>query len=135
MKDFVFLYGTLLTGTRHRNIDHIVHRYCRPLGPAFIVGRLYSLGRYPGGVFTNNGSERIYGRLYYLKNAEKCLGLLDRYEEYNPAAETSSEFIRKKVKTYRLPVPTHHKVTEAWVYLYNYPISHRPRIYSGRYRK
>ena len=47
-KDHVFFYGTLITGARDHAVRRLVEAHCRIVGQAWLPGRLYDLGPYPG---------------------------------------------------------------------------------------
>lgn len=127
---YLFVYGSLLTGSRHRHVDHLLARHGRRVGHAYIHGRLYDLGRYPGAVPSRDAQERVYGMLYKLLHFERVIRHLDEYEDYIPGNAGRSEFVRTKINAV---VTTHDRHVTAWVYFYNRRIGNTPRIASGDY--
>ena len=125
----LFLYGSLLTGTRDRLINKQVRRLLRHAPIATIQARLYNLGPYPGVVPSAAATERVYGRVINL--AKPCLlRQLDRYEEYFIDEPAKSEFIRILMPAQLLPS---RKRFDCWVYVYNDDISGKQHILSGDY--
>lgn len=128
--EYLFAYGTLLTGTGHPHIDKLVRR-CRARSlPAYMHGRLYDLGPYPGARSSASPAERVYGEVIVLRRPERALPILDRYEVYIPAKPEGCEFVRRRLSVYLIPS---RQPLEAWVYLYNRPARYRARIRSGDY--
>ena len=129
-RQLLFVYGTLGTGTGYAQARHLKRRCLIDLGPAWIAGRLYHLGRYPAAIPTDDAQERVYGRLCALTRPRECLRRLDAYEDYQPRRRAPSQFRRDRVAAYRLP---EGQPVNCWVYYYNGKLAGRPRIVSGRY--
>lgn len=128
----LFVYGTLLTGSLPRDLRRLLRLHCRPAGEAYIHGKLYDLGDYPGAVPATDADQRVYGALLRLRAPGRCLPHLDRYEAYRPGTPQDSEFVRIQVTAYRLPG---RRPVPAWAYFYNRPVRAFPPISSGDYRK
>lgn len=126
--DCVFAYGTMMAGFSRRSL----------LGAAILegVGRirgaLYHFGEFPGVVLDDSGW--VSGELYRVPDLGTRLADLDREEWYDPADETRSLYVRRRVPV-SLPESA---AREAWVYVYNRPIGlppgRGPRIESGDWR-
>jgi gamma-glutamylcyclotransferase (GGCT)/AIG2-like uncharacterized protein YtfP len=105
-EDFVFVYGTLKRGGRYH--ETMVAIGAQFLGTAAVVGRLISLGDYPGLL---PGSSRVSGEVYRVSAAG--LRVLDRLEGFDAARPASSEYHRRLTPLHGGPVAV------AWVYWYN----------------
>ena len=128
--EYLFVYGTLrfaFGGPMHRALA----RQADPVGPASIPGRLYDAGSYPAAVAPMKPEERVYGEVYAIPpgRAAEVLKQLDRYEGCLPDAPDRSLFRRERVQA----AMDDGQVYSAWVYLYNPPVQHLPRIRSGDY--
>jgi gamma-glutamylcyclotransferase (GGCT)/AIG2-like uncharacterized protein YtfP len=136
--DRLFVYGTLM-----RDFDHpmaqLLSRSADFIGQARCQGRLYLVKHYPGMVLSDTAEEFMFGELYRLKQPDALLGEFDMYEACGEGFAEPTEYIRRL-----LPVtlgdgaasedPTGKALTsEAWTYLYNWPVAHLPRIASGRF--
>ena len=101
-------------------------------GPGRIRGSLYHFGEYPGVVLDDGGW--VAGELYHVPDLPACLPALDREEWCDPADETRSLYLRRRV-------PVHAadgEAREAWVYAYNERFGaaagRGPRVVSGDWR-
>lgn len=128
----LFVYGTLRLGTGMARVDRRFAACARAIGPAWLPGRLYDLGRYPGAVHRVDVDERVIGDLYRLVDTSRCLRFLDDYEDHRPAAPTRGEFMRRALDVYR---PPSDQPVHAWVYLYNGSLRFASRIPSGDYAR
>jgi len=126
---YLFLYGSLLTGTPDRLLNKQVRRLLRHAPTATIQARLYNLGHYPGVIPSAARTDRVYGRVITLANP-RLLRQLDRYEDYIADEPAKSEFIRILMPAQLLPS---RKYSDCWVYTYNGDISGKQRILSGDY--
>ena len=90
------------------------------LGPCRIPGLLLDLGAYPGLV---DGAGEVAGDLLRLKDADAGR-LLDAFEDFDPSAPATSEYVRRRV---RLVAP---KVW-AWVYAWNGDAEGRATVAGG----
>jgi gamma-glutamylcyclotransferase (GGCT)/AIG2-like uncharacterized protein YtfP len=106
--EYLFTYGTLLSGFKHEVLNSI-SKYLTLIGPAAVNGALYDLGNYPGLVEGRNGE--VKGELYSITEKELVFKVLDEYEglnEYNPEYKRVKKIIM---------LPGRRKI-EGWVYIY-----------------
>ena len=115
----VAFYGSLLRSFGEQRRLCIESRL-RYLGPCALSGRLYDLGRYPGLI---PGEGRVRGELYEPLDAE-LIGFLDQFEGFDAEQSERSQYLRRRTD---LIEPE----GQAWVYVYNRPIEHRPWVRSG----
>jgi gamma-glutamylcyclotransferase (GGCT)/AIG2-like uncharacterized protein YtfP len=128
MQDLLFVYGTLMRGFDHpmaqllaRSADFIAGARCR--------GRLYLIKHYPGLVLSDDPTETVFGELYRLRQPEALLREFDMYEACGEGFSEPTEYVRRM-----LPVISGEgAASEAWTYIYNWPVTGLPRIASGRF--
>lgn len=103
----------------------------RLVGKGKMKGRLYDLGEYPGAVYDSTDfGEYVRGELYEVKNSDRAIRTLDRYEEFFPRQPHKSLFVRIVA-----PVTLEDGRREnAWVYVYNRPVEDTKLVPSGDYR-
>lgn len=130
--EYLFVYGTLLTGTGSRRLDRLVSHCCVAHKPAYVRARLYDLGDYPAAVPATHARERVYGQLCQLTDADACLRAFDHYELYFPGNQPNCEYLRRR--TYAFIIPSHRRVS-TWIYFYHAVPADKPRIHSGDYRR
>ena len=130
MTDYLFIYGTLMPSEADDEIAHVVKRL-RRIGTAYVRGRLYNLGEYPGAVIDHSANTSIHGELVELPADKTTLDALDRYEEFYPSRPQESLFVRKKVK---IRLANGRKV-EGWMYVYNRNPGNAPVIKGGNYSR
>lgn len=128
MSEYLFIYGSLITGTKHPQINRCIQRDCVSLGSAHIKGKLFDLGSYPGAVADTQ--HNVFGQLLKIRNAAAVLRLLDAYEAYNPQQPKSSEFVRAITTATLLD---ENKPYRCWIYWYNLKPYANRRIESGNY--
>jgi gamma-glutamylcyclotransferase (GGCT)/AIG2-like uncharacterized protein YtfP len=126
--DRLFVYGTLM-----RDFDHpmakLLSRSADFLGEARCRGVLYLVKHYPGMVLSDDPGDAVFGELYRLRLPKELLHEFDIYEACGEGFAQPAEYIRQM-----LPVTSGDgAVTEAWTYIYNWPVAHLPRIASGRF--
>jgi gamma-glutamylcyclotransferase (GGCT)/AIG2-like uncharacterized protein YtfP len=99
MAPHIFLYGTMLP----RLARGYSARLAAALGTgrsASITGRLHAVitpaGCYP--VLIRSGEGSVAGEVYALPAAPDWLAALDHYENYDPANEPASEYLRREVE-------------------------------------
>ena len=118
--ELVAFYGTLMTGMGylpgHPEPGEMV-------GPCRLAGRLYDVGRYPALV---PGPGVVVGELWRVDAA--ALVTLDAWEEYEPADEARSVFVRRRVELVDPPS------TAAWTYVWNRPVAALALIPGGDWR-
>jgi gamma-glutamylcyclotransferase (GGCT)/AIG2-like uncharacterized protein YtfP len=128
MKDYLFVYGTLLPGRAPNVLRGIVEQLVS-LGAATMPGRLYDFGRFPGAVFDEATQSRVLGHVYGLPPGDEILATLDRYEDFDPQHPAASLFVRKRR---RIQLGDGSDLS-CWVYLYNRDPSGARIIPSGDY--
>jgi gamma-glutamylcyclotransferase (GGCT)/AIG2-like uncharacterized protein YtfP len=71
----------------------------------------------------------VSGELFRLRQPAELLREFDMYEACGEGFAEPTEYIRRM-----FPVTTAEgAASEAWTYLYNWPVDHLPRIASGRF--
>lgn len=124
----LFVYGTL----RRKSVPPALRRLmqsCSYLGSATIQGKLYDVGRYPALVPSSGPQDLVRGELYKMPNPALVLRKLDVYEGCGPASPAPHEY-RRIIQ----PVATRDGTqTDAWVYVFEYPVAGLRRISSGDY--
>jgi gamma-glutamylcyclotransferase (GGCT)/AIG2-like uncharacterized protein YtfP len=126
--DLLFVYGTLMRGYAHP-MAQLLSRSADFLGEARCRGRLYLVKHYPGLVRSDDPGDVVFGELYRLRAPIELLREFDMYEACGEGFAAPTEYIRQM-----LPVTSGDgAASEAWTYLYNWPVAHLPRIASGRF--
>jgi gamma-glutamylcyclotransferase (GGCT)/AIG2-like uncharacterized protein YtfP len=126
--DLLFVYGTLMRGFDHP-MAQLLARSADFLGPARGRGRLYLIKHYPGLVPAGDAADVVFGELYRLRQPVELLREFDMYEACGEGFAEPTEYIRQM-----LPVTLEDgAASEAWTYIYNWPVAHLPRIASGRF--
>jgi len=128
MSDHLFVYGTLQAGLGPSQIAHGVERL-NFVGRATVRGILYDFGHYPGAVLDPSSERIISGVVLQLPEDPSLLALLDQYEEFDPAAPESSQFLRVR-ETVRLESGGELK---CWIYVYNRNPGSAPVLAEGRF--
>ena len=113
MPDYLFAYGTLRKDYNLKLKDKVRDRL-QYVGMAKIGADLYDLGRYPGAVKSNKGSE-VIGDVFLVNEPESVLRVLDKYEGITDRGRKDAEFVRKKGRV-RMRSGQH---LNAWIYWYN----------------
>ena len=126
--DHLFVYGTLM-----RSFDHpmaqLLSRSADFIGEARCQGRLYLVKHYPGLVLSDDPAEIVFGELYRLRHPAELLHEFDMYEACGDGFAEPTEYVRRM-----LQVTLNDKAaSEAWTYIYNWPVTNLPRISSGRF--
>jgi gamma-glutamylcyclotransferase (GGCT)/AIG2-like uncharacterized protein YtfP len=126
--DHLFVYGTLM-----RSFDHpmaqLLSRSADFIGEARCQGRLYLVKHYPGLVLSDDPAEIVFGELYRLRHPAELLREFDMYEACGDGFAEPTEYVRRM-----LQVTLNDRSTdEAWTYIYNWPVTHLPRIASGKF--
>jgi gamma-glutamylcyclotransferase (GGCT)/AIG2-like uncharacterized protein YtfP len=128
MQDRLFVYGTLMRGFDHP-MAKLLSQAADFLGQARCRGRLYRVKHYPGLVLSDDADDVVFGELYRLRQPEPLLREFDMYEACGEGFAEPTEYVRQM-----LPVTLNDSaVSEAWTYLYNWPVTRLPRIASGRF--
>jgi gamma-glutamylcyclotransferase (GGCT)/AIG2-like uncharacterized protein YtfP len=126
--DYIFVYGTLRPSAGHE-MSRVLQRFGDLVGRGKVHGILYDLGDYPAAVKKSRTRAFIRGDVYSLRDAERALKILDRYEGLDEKKPRSAEFKRSRVA---VDLGAGKKV-RAWIYLYNRPTAGLPKIRSGDY--
>ena len=124
----LFVYGTLMRGFDHP-MAQLLSRGADFVGEARSRGRLYLVKHYPGLVKSDNADDVVFGELFRLRRAEELLRQFDMYEACGEGFAEPTEYVRQLLQVVRHD----GAVSEAWTYLYNWPVAHLPRIASGRF--
>jgi len=110
---YLFAYGTLLSGALEPEVDVVLRRHCR-LGPAATVaGYLLDLGEYPGALPARTPGQRVRGHLLELLAPARCLPLFDQYEGFDPAAPSASLYLRERVSA---TLDEDRERVDCWIY-------------------
>jgi len=128
MTDHLFVYGTLQAGLVPAEIAHAAETL-KPVGRAAVRGTLYDFGHYPGAVLDPSSARMISGIVLRLPDDPSLLALLDRYEEFDPAAPETSQFLRVRET---VTLESGGKL-ECWIYVYNRDPGSAPVIAEGRF--
>lgn len=128
--DHLFVYGSLLTGSGLPTVDGLLPGHADDLGAAAMRGRLYQLSGYPGALPFGGRGDRVFGRVFRLRDFRRVMRRLDAYEAYFPQRPAASEYIRAMTVVTLLDSG---RRMPAWVYLYNGSVRGRRRIHSGDY--
>jgi gamma-glutamylcyclotransferase (GGCT)/AIG2-like uncharacterized protein YtfP len=126
--DRLFVYGTLMRGFDHP-MAQLLSRSADFIGEARCRGRLFLVKHYPGLVLSDDSADVVFGELYRLRAPVELLREFDMYEACGEGFAEPTEYLRQM-----LPVASgDDAVSEAWTYIYNWPVAHLPRIASGRF--
>ena len=126
--DRLFVYGTLMRGFDHP-MAQLLSRSADFIGEARCRGRLYLIRHYPGLVLSDDPGDLVSGELYRLRQPEALLREFDMYEACGEGIAEPTEYVRRM-----LPLTlADEAVSEAWTYIYNWPVAGLPRIASGRF--
>jgi gamma-glutamylcyclotransferase (GGCT)/AIG2-like uncharacterized protein YtfP len=128
ISDRLFVYGTLMRGFDHP-MAKLLSRSADFLGEAQCRGRLYLIKHYPGLVLSDEPGEIVFGELYRLGARDELLGEFDMYEACGAGFPPPTEYVRQMLSV-TLGDGT---ASEAWTYVYNWPVTGLPRIVSGRF--
>jgi gamma-glutamylcyclotransferase (GGCT)/AIG2-like uncharacterized protein YtfP len=128
ISDYLFVYGTLMRGFDHP-MAQLLSRSAEFIGEARCRGRLYLVKHYPGLVLSDAADDVVFGELYRLRAPEELLREFDMYEACGENFPEPTQYVRQM-----LPVTLEDgAASEAWTYIYNWPVAHLTRIASGRF--
>jgi gamma-glutamylcyclotransferase (GGCT)/AIG2-like uncharacterized protein YtfP len=130
MREYLFLYGTLLPEKAPDDLASVVRRF-RPVGRGQIRGRLYDFGDFPGAILDPSSGAMIQGQLVQLPADRSLLRVLDKYEEFDRSRPKASLFVRKKADV-KL---SNGRSLKGWVYVYNRDPGDAPLVRGGDYSK
>jgi gamma-glutamylcyclotransferase (GGCT)/AIG2-like uncharacterized protein YtfP len=126
--DRLFVYGTLMRGNAHP-MAQLLSRSADFIGEARCRGRLYLVKHYPGLVLSDDPAEMVFGELYRLRQPVELLREFDMYEACGEGFAAPTEYVRQMLGV-TLGDGT---ASEAWTYVYNWPVTGLPQITSGRF--
>ena len=126
--DRLFVYGTLMRGFDHP-MAKLLSRSADFIGEAHCRGKLYRVKHYPGLVLSDDPSDTVFGEVYRLRQAVELLREFDMYEACGEGFPEPTEYLRQMLNV-TLDDGT---ASEAWTYVYNWPVDVLPRIASGRF--
>jgi gamma-glutamylcyclotransferase (GGCT)/AIG2-like uncharacterized protein YtfP len=127
-REFLFVYGTLQPGFAPPEMEPVVARM-RVVGEGFVLGRLYSLGRFPGLVMDAGSGLKVFGVVMELPEDRNILAALDAYEEFYADEPKRSQFLRVQCA-----VSLHSgRSVACWVYVYNGGVEGARVIADGRF--
>jgi gamma-glutamylcyclotransferase (GGCT)/AIG2-like uncharacterized protein YtfP len=128
ISDRLFVYGTLMRGYVHP-MAKLLSANADFLGEATCRGKLYLVKHYPGLVLSDDAGDIVHGELYRLREVEALLREFDMYEACGEGFPEPTQYIRQMLSV-RL---ADGSASEAWTYLYNWPVAKLKRIESGRF--
>ncbi len=108
ISDRLFVYGTLMRGFDHP-MAKLLSRSADFLGEAHCRGRLYLVK--------------------HLRARDELLGEFDMYEACGAGFPEPTEYLRRMLDV-RL---ADGSASDAWTYVYNWPVTGLPRVASGRF--
>lgn len=128
ISDRLFVYGTLMRGYDHP-MAKLLAANADFLGQATCRGRLYLVRHYPGLLTSDDPADIVHGELFRLRERDALLREFDMYEACGEGFAEPTEYVRRMLSV------THADGTasEAWTYLYNWPVAKLPRVVSGRF--
>jgi gamma-glutamylcyclotransferase (GGCT)/AIG2-like uncharacterized protein YtfP len=126
--NLLFVYGTLMRGFDHP-MAQLLSRGADFLGPARCRGRLYLVKHYPGLVLSEDADDVVFGDLFRLRQPDELLREFDMYEACGEGFAAPTEYVRQRLAV----TGDDGAPSEAWTYVYNWPVEGLPRIASGRF--
>lgn len=128
ISDRLFVYGTLMRGFDHP-MAQLLSRSADFLGNARGRGRLYLVKHYPGLVLSDDPDDVVHGELFRLRARDELLREFDMYEACGEGFAPPTEYVRQMFAV----TLDDGSASEAWTYLYNWPVTALPRIASGSF--
>jgi gamma-glutamylcyclotransferase (GGCT)/AIG2-like uncharacterized protein YtfP len=126
--DRLFVYGTLMRGFDHP-MAKLLSANADFLGDATCRGKLYLVRHYPGLVLSDNAGDIVHGELFRLRARDELLREFDMYEACGEGFKPPTQYVREMLQVTLVD----GSASEAWTYLYNWPIAKLARIASGRF--
>ena len=126
--DRLFVYGTLMRGYMHP-MAKLLSANAEFLGEASCRGKLYLVRHYPGLVLSDDTNDIVHGELYRLREVEAMLREFDMYEACGEGFPEPTQYVRQMFSV----TLADGSASEAWTYLYNWPVAKLTRIESGRF--
>jgi gamma-glutamylcyclotransferase (GGCT)/AIG2-like uncharacterized protein YtfP len=128
ISDRLFVYGTLMRGFDHP-MAKLLSRSADFIGEARCRGRLYLVKHYPGLVLSDDSEDSVFGEVYRLRARDELLREFDMYEACGDGFPPPTEYIRQMLSV----TLQDGSASEAWSYIYNWPVTRLPRIASGKF--
>ena len=128
MSDYLFVYGKLRRGLTNPYAQQL-EQQGHFLGQAYYRGKLYLVQDYPGVIPSDDPACQVIGDLYQLLHPDALLPVLDDFEGCGPGFSAPTEYIRC-LQTVTL---TTGAAQQAWIYLYNHPITDFTEIQPADY--
>jgi gamma-glutamylcyclotransferase (GGCT)/AIG2-like uncharacterized protein YtfP len=128
ISDRLFVYGTLMRGFDHP-MAKLLSRSADFIGEARCRGRLYLVKHYPGLVLSDDPEDSVFGEVYRLRARDELLREFDMYEACGDSFPPPTEYIRQMLSV----TLQDGSASEAWSYIYNWPVDSLPRIASGKF--
>jgi gamma-glutamylcyclotransferase (GGCT)/AIG2-like uncharacterized protein YtfP len=126
--DRLFVYGTLMRGYVHP-MAKLLSANADFLGEASCRGRLYMVKHYPGLVLSDDANEIVHGELYRLREPDALLREFDMYEACGEGFPEPTQYVRQVLQV----TLADGSASEAWTYIYNWPVAKLTLIESGRF--
>jgi gamma-glutamylcyclotransferase (GGCT)/AIG2-like uncharacterized protein YtfP len=126
--DLLFVYGTLMRGFDHP-MAKLLSRSADFIGDARCRGRLYLVKHYPGLLLSDDPGDVVFGELYRLRAREELLREFDMYEACGEGFKEPTEYVRRMLSV----TLDDGAMSDAWTYVYNWPVNDQSRIASGRF--
>jgi len=126
--DRLFVYGTLMRGYVHP-MAKLLSANADFLGEASCRGKLYMVKHYPGLVLSDDPAETVHGELYRLRAPAELLREFDMYEACGEGFAEPTQYVRQMFSV----TLADGSSSEAWTYIYNWPVEQLTRIESGRF--
>ena len=124
----LFVYGTLMRGYAHP-MARLLSANADFLGEASCRGRLYRVKHYPGLTLSDDARDVVHGELYRLRDVDGLLREFDMYEACGEGFPEPTQYLRQIFSVTLADGTT----SEAWTYVYNWPVAELKRIESGRF--
>jgi gamma-glutamylcyclotransferase (GGCT)/AIG2-like uncharacterized protein YtfP len=128
ISDRLFVYGTLMRGFDHP-MAKLLSGNADFIGEARCQGRLYRIKHYPGLLLSDDPADIVFGELYRLRARDALLCEFDMYEACGEGFAEPTEYVRQMLSV----TLADGAKSDAWTYVYNWPVSDQSRIASGRF--
>ena len=127
--DHLFVYGTLMRGFDHP-MAKLLSRSADFLGEARCRGRLYLVKHYPGLVLSDEPGDVVFGELLSAAPARRIAARVRHVRGLRRGLCRADRIYQADAVR---DVATTARPSEAWTYVYNWPVDRLPRIASGRF--
>jgi len=126
MTDFVFFYGTLMSGFKRPGRARL-DAMLTAIGRGWISAALFDLGIYPAAVPASDS--RVWGEVHRMLDTAAVLDTLDEIEGFRADEPDASLYVRSETTV----TLDDGRALPAWTYFYNAPLGRAQRIESGDY--